>query len=170
MAAAFDRVPRHALVQALRWAGATEQIIHVILQLHNLCSYVIQHGRYQGRVNMRRGVKQGCTLAPLLWTIFSTYLAQCVGLETDYQWMLQCMTLYADDSHAHWEISAVTDLHFMRKCIHVIFKFYKAHGMLVKPHKSACISGIVGNQGKKWPQQWHVNSRGGALLNLWWPC
>ena len=72
-----------------------EQMIHIILQLHNHCTYVIQHGPHVGRVNMMRGVKQGCplgcTLAPLLWAIYSTYLAHLIGNATDYDWMLMIL-------------------------------------------------------------------------------
>ena len=124
MTTAFDRVPRGTLVDALSWAGATEQMIHIILQLHNHCTYVIQHGPHVGRVNIMRGVKQGCTLAPLLWAIYSTYLAHLIGNATDYDWMLRCMTLYADDTHVHWSVSCTRDLVFMRKCVQECSQVY----------------------------------------------
>ena len=81
-----------------------------ILQIHNHCTYVIQHGPHVGRVNMMRGVKQGCTLAPLLWAIYSTYLAHLIGNATDYDGMLRCMTLYADDTHVHWSVSCTREM------------------------------------------------------------
>ena len=164
MTTALDRVPHGTLVDALRWAGATEQMIHIILQLHNHCTYVIQHGPHVGRVNMMRGVKQGCTLAPLLWAIYSTYLAHLIGNATDYDWMLRCMTLYADDTHLHWSVSCTRDLVFMRKCIQVIFRIYQEHGMKVNPHKSTFISGVIGKVGRQWLR--NRQSRGGIGRTL----
>ena len=66
MSTAFDRVPRSALRQALVWAGASAQLVEVIDKLHDQCGYHIQHAGFRGTVNVKRGVRQGCTLAPVL--------------------------------------------------------------------------------------------------------
>ena len=63
MSTACDRVPRWALAEALKLAGADDKLVAVILDLRNGCSYHIRHGPHTGQVRMGRGVRQGCTLA-----------------------------------------------------------------------------------------------------------
>ena len=87
LSTAFDRVPRWALKRALAWAGADSNLIRVVDDLHAQCSYHIEHAGYTGSVNMRRGVRQGCTLAPLLFAIFTCYLADIIGKRTQITWM-----------------------------------------------------------------------------------
>ena len=80
MSTAFDRVPRSSLTEALLWAGASMQTVQGVLDLHEQCKYVIRHGPHASYLSMKRGVKQGCTLAPLLWVVYSVYVAHHVGL------------------------------------------------------------------------------------------
>ena len=110
---------------------------------------------------MKRGVKQGFALAPLLWAINSTYLAHLIGPLTDYDWMLRCMTLYADDTHVIWDVQHVSDLLFMRKCVQAIFHVSQMHGMKVNPHKSTFISGIIRKVGRQWLHA-HQSHRAGS--------
>ena len=78
--------------------------------LHEHCQYVIRDGPCTGRLAMRIRVKQGCTLAPLLWVIYN------------YEWMMASLTLYADDTHACWVVNTRSDLQFMRMCIQRIYE------------------------------------------------
>ena len=162
MTTTFDTVPRGALVAAMRWVNSG-------LSLHSDCSYVIQHGQYRGRVAMPQGVKQGCTLAPLLRAVYSTFLAHCIGMATDYEWMLRCMTIYADDTHVHWEIDSERDLHFMRRCIQVIFSVYTEYGMKVNPRKSIFISGVIRRVGRQWMQSRQSHRSGQHYLDFGGP-
>ena len=95
------------------WAGASFQLVEVIDKLHDQCDYHIQHAGFKGTVNMKRGVRQGCTLAPVLFAIFSCFLADIIGKRTDYTWMQQSLTLYADDTHAAWVVRSGADLPFL---------------------------------------------------------
>ena len=117
MSTAFDRVPRWALSEALQWAGADSRLIAVILDLHNGCQYHIKHGPYVGRVRMGRGVRQGCTLAPLLRCIFSTYLLHVIGERTSHEWVRHFVTVCADDAHACWVLRKARNILDMRACI-----------------------------------------------------
>ena len=136
MSTAFDRVPRNALRRALVWAGASAQLVEVIDKLHDQCDYHIQHAGFRGTVNMKRGVRQGCTLAPVLFAIFSCFLADLIGKRTDYAWMQHSLTLYADDAHASWIARSESDLHFIEHCIQAIHATFTEYGMVVNPQKS----------------------------------
>ena len=95
MSTAFDRVPRSSLTEALRWAGASAQT----MQLHEQCRYVIRHGAHVSFLSMKRGVKQGCTLAPLLCVMYSLHVAHHIGMATNYDWMLSNLMMLASGLH-----------------------------------------------------------------------
>ena len=140
MSTAFDRVPRSSLTEALLWAGASMQTVQGVLDLHEQCKYVIRHGPHTSYLSMKRGVKQGCTLAPLLWVVYSVYVAHHIGLETDYQWMLSHLTMYADDTHACWDLASSADLRFMSLCVRRIYEVYARFGMKLNPQKSVFVA------------------------------
>ena len=164
MSTAFDRVPRHALREALIWIGASKEIIDVVEKLHDQCDYHIRHAGFYGTVNMKRGVRQGCTLAPVLFAIFSCYLADKIGSLTSGKWMAERLTLYADDTHASWAIKNRDDLFFMEHCVLVIHEVFSAHGMLVNPQKSSVVLALHGKLCRQWQRnKIHKTGKGSFL-------
>ncbi|CAE7364162.1 unnamed protein product [Symbiodinium sp. CCMP2592] len=148
LSTAFDRVPRERLYQALIWAGASETLARTIIDLHEVCKYSINHRGRHSHINMRRGVRQGCTLAPLLWVVYSAYVADHLGQELSHTWVSQHLTLYADDTHASWLVNSLGDLRSALQAIPVIFSVYQRFGMQVNPQKSGIILGVKGLLGK----------------------
>ena len=141
---AFDTVPRDELGRALLWAGANITLIATVLDLHSVCRYTIQHKGRSKCIHMRRGVRQGCTLAPLLYVIFSAYLISKLQARLPAAWVQNHLTLYADDSHASFEISSTDDIIRSMHIITCIFEVYREHGMCVNPLKSGVVLGVRG--------------------------
>ena len=141
---AFDTVPRDELGRALSWAGANSTLIATILDLHSVCQYTIQHKGRSKCIHMRRGVRQGCTLAPLLYVIFSAYLISKLQARLPADWVRNHLTLYADDSHASFEISSTDDIIRSMHIIKCLFDVYREHGMCVNPLKSGVVLGVRG--------------------------
>ena len=164
MSTAFDRVPRLALRKALVWIGASREMVDVIEKLHDQCDYHIRHSGFSGTVGMRRGVRQGCTLAPVLFAIFSCYLADQIGIKTNYRWMQEHLTLYADDTHASWAIRSADDLHFLENCVLAIHDVFQFHGMMVNPPKSSIIMAMHGKLCRQWQRsKVHKTAKGSFL-------
>ena len=139
------------------------------MQLHDGCQYVLSHGPHTETLAMKRAVKQGCTLAPLLWVIFSVYIRHHIGLATDYAWMMQCLTLYADDTHACWQVRCKADLCFMADCVRKIYHVYETFGMKLNPQKSSFISGLGGTACAQWVKRHRRGGSGGPFLNFGTP-
>ena len=164
MSTAFDRVPRHALRKALVRIGASREIVDVVETLHDQCDYHIRHAGFYGTVNMKRGVRQGCTLAPVLFAIFSCYLAEQIGVKTNYNWMKQHLALYADDTHASSMIKTKEDLLFLEHCVLVIHGIFREHGMLVNPQKSSIVLASYGKLCRQWRRnKVHKTGKGNFL-------
>ena len=101
-------------------------------------------------VEMQTGVRQGYTLAPLLWALFSVYLIHCIEEKLQSVWPRQALTLYADDTHCAWELNSLADLKFWQRSSLAIFEVYREHGMVVNESKSAFIIRLGGTHGAKW--------------------
>ncbi|CAH2102564.1 unnamed protein product [Euphydryas editha] len=70
---AFDRVPREALWIVLKKAGCPEKLLNLIRQFHeNMMARVRHESDFSDQFPVTSGVKQGCVLAP---TLFSLYFA-----------------------------------------------------------------------------------------------
>lgn len=70
---AFDRVPREALWIVLKKAGCPEKLLNIIRQFHeNMMVRVRHENNFSDHFPVTSGVKQGCVLAP---TLFSIYFA-----------------------------------------------------------------------------------------------
>ena len=147
LSTAFDMVPRDKLLQALIWAGSSDILANAVLDLHQVCRYSIQHRGRVRHICMRRGVRQGCTLAPLLWAVYSAYITHHIAEELTMSWVSDHLTLYADDTHASWTVESLESLKLALKSIPVIFRIYRAFGMQVNPLKSGIIIGIRGVAG-----------------------
>ena len=63
---AFDELPRAVLLRTLEYAGTPPELCAAIISVHEACQYTVHHG---GKEGMAKGVRQGCTLAPLLFPV-----------------------------------------------------------------------------------------------------
>ena len=55
---AFDCLTRQALASALASAHVPPDLSQAIIDIHNQCRYKVAHHRYEGRFDMRVGVRQ----------------------------------------------------------------------------------------------------------------
>ena len=68
---AFDTIDRQVMLQELRAAGVDANDIAVIMALHSHIGYHPCKTDAEARITSRRGVRQGCTLAPTLWVLIT---------------------------------------------------------------------------------------------------
>ena len=139
---AFDLVPRDKLSAALTWSGAGFEISNTIMAWHDQCRYHVKHGGKETLISMQKGVRQGCPLAPYLFSIFSSFLLQQLADIIGMDRVLACVTLFADDTHAKWAFQDPSSFITLLGDVQLIFSLFKANGMAANFSKSEfiCVS------------------------------
>ena len=166
---AFDEVPRPALDASLAHAGVPADLRELIMQLHTQCHYAVTHKGQQGHFPMRKGVRQGCALSPLLFTVYTCHLYDVLASRTSASWAAQAITMFADDTHISWDIDSTADLRFLVKCIQITFQTFEEFGMRLNPDKSKFILKIRGGAARKWIKAHTQRTATGPVLNLGTP-
>ena len=59
---------------------------------------------------MSRGLRQGCPIAPLIYTAWVIRLCRKLSSDIHPSWPAKHMSIYADDKHCHWEIASPRSL------------------------------------------------------------
>lgn len=103
---AFDKMHRPALFQRMSQVGISSTIISIVLEWRRDTEYHIIHRDLESQVPTTTGLRQGCTLAPGLWAIYTVLIM--LDLQTHYSLEELCdwLTVYADDFHAGRVISS----------------------------------------------------------------
>ena len=107
---AFDRLERNQVLSALQDAQTPPELIGVIMNWMEKVNYHISHKGEGDSVGATRGVRQGCRISPILWTIYTGYFLKTLAKSTSTAWVLQCCALYADDIHNTCTARSAVDL------------------------------------------------------------
>jgi len=98
---AYDTIPREALWQHLRRISMPTSLLSIIQDMYAADEYVLKDGAKTARVHPMRGVKQGCPLSPLLFSLYINdvdLIAEDVrGAVTGTENVRVTHMLYADD-------------------------------------------------------------------------
>ena len=114
---AFDMLPRSKLHEALVHAGLDPSITWTIMNIHESARMQFKHGEHQVSIGTTNGVRQGCGLAPSLWTLFTCLILEKLALRIP----LQCITAYADDLLIQWIITSQEQLHMQSEAPLVMY-------------------------------------------------
>ncbi|CAE7244164.1 unnamed protein product [Symbiodinium microadriaticum] len=156
-------MPRRALLSALQWARVPSNLISIIIDIHCVCRYRVVHEGFESFIDMKNGVRQGCTLAPILWSLYSVFLLRQEEEAIESSWPREQMTLYADDTRCAWRLQSERDLNFMIKRALAVFDVYRKYGMQINPDKSTLIIKLGGTHGARWLKQ-HVHVHNGKRM------
>ena len=166
---AFDQLPRWGLVASLRHAQVPEPLINLVVVVHENCIYRVKHGAYSGDFPLQVGVRQGCTLAPLLFSIFTCWLSDQLDAKLGFAWSHRHHTAFADDNLAQWIIRSAADLGHMCTHIRALFQVLQKAGMSINVLKSGLLLRLQGTVAKTWIRQHSRITREGVLVNVGTP-
>ena len=92
---AFDTVNRNGLWKVLKQIGCTEKFIRVIREFHEgMKGQVLDCGEMSDLFCVSNGTKQGCVLAPLLFSIYFANRNDAVSGIPKLQHWGSCAVLY----------------------------------------------------------------------------
>ena len=100
-------MPRHLLLKSMRDFGLPESLIGVTMAWHSHAIYTVGQDDLRRDFQATRGVRQGCSVAPLLWLMFVHGIVQDLYAKLGESAVNQALTLFADDHH--WQ-RTFTDL------------------------------------------------------------
>ena len=163
---AFDLLPRQVMHDALRIMGVPEDLCILILHLHETSKYHVEHAGRGASFSMKRGVRQGCTLAPTLFAAFMVYFSHLLASRTSSAWVEKFPTMFADDTHSDWLIDSVDSMHEMAKFVRETYTLFQELGMKVNPTKSVLVIRVKGRAAKSWIKQRVLKKKKQVLINL----
>ena len=141
-------VSRRDLLDTLRAAGADSALIDLVAALHAESTYSFRAQGQEGQVVSTAGIKQGCKLAPTLFSMLTgTIFRELIAL-VGVQAVVDYLTGYADDLTVHREIHSMEDLGRAHALIEQLLALVRKHGFAVNPSKCTMVK-LEGTQAQR---------------------
>ncbi|CAE7695511.1 Crnkl1 [Symbiodinium sp. CCMP2592] len=145
LTSAYDLVQWPLLRLALIDAAIPEPLIQLIMLVHHSAKLALQHCGLKQTVSLKRGLRQGCSLSPTLWAIFSGWLLKRMH-DPQLLNVHETNTSYADDQHYRWTIREGKDLEVAYAGMKHVLACLLNAGMLISQDKTVVILELQGAQ------------------------
>ena len=148
---AYDTVPRSQLWKHLQRNAMPDPLLRVIKEMYEKDRYILIDGEKRAQVHPSNGVKQGCPLSPLLFSLYINDVCREVGQDVAGAVTgdkVNCVSsmLYADD------LALMTNSpEEMQTMLHKLRAYADRKGLIVNTAKSEVV---------------HFNSRSGSSLPI----
>ncbi|OLP80230.1 LINE-1 retrotransposable element ORF2 protein [Symbiodinium microadriaticum] len=144
LAQAFDRMPRSKLYQGLCRLALPQDLIHILMAWHSSIHYNIHHHQNTSSFRASQGIRQGCSVAPLLWLVFTHEVCCALADKVGRNTLLRILTMFADDFLLADSFTSLAELEHLLNIVAVLFKTLEAFGMQVSAQKSKAILALRG--------------------------
>ena len=141
---AFDALPHTEVHSALLESGVPDNLAAVIVQLHVQSKCWVRHGGEVRGIQMGRGLRQGCPVAPVIYAAWSCRLCRKIDERLGEGWCVKHGTLFADDIFANWVLHSVADLKKAISELRLVITVLLALGMSVSFQKSVAVLKVCG--------------------------
>ena len=153
MTTAFDTVPRVLIRDSLLEAGVCDSDVAIIMAWMSGATYHLSHAHVDLHILTTRGVRQGCTLSPLIWACYTCYVTTRLAHIID----LSDLQIYADDFL--WSRLFSTRPQFFETLNQIpgLIKQLRHLGLTINVSKTAVLIRMARHEGKSLLKQ-HVCS------------
>ena len=166
---AFDNLTRDVLQRSLVHARVDGSLQRILLEIHCQCTYQLKHQTHTGSFAMQKGVRRGCSVSPMLYSLFTVWLMAELKDRVTPEWVERMMTCFADDTHLAWKVEGTADLAFVCKTVRAVFALLDECGMVANADKSSVVMGIRGTSARKWIKSHQVVRNGQKFVNFGLP-
>ena len=153
MEKAFDTVRRDLVLHALDQINLSSDVLHMIQTWLVPHKYHIPFKSLIGIIDASRGIKQGSTDAPILWTLCMFLIMKELLQRYSHEWLHDHLIVYADDVHIRWTLHSIADgLDALGDLAHILHTF-RSFGFNINPTKSVVLFRAVGKGVSKFTRQ-----------------
>ena len=127
-------------MRTLTKLDADDGVKNTAMQLRTRCKYLLVKDGRSTAVDTTRGVRQGCRLAPALWSVVTgEELSQIV-----HDTFTGPITIYADDHLGAWTFHTIDDIIAIEQDVLQLFRVLSEVGLSISPSKSKFIVRVKG--------------------------
>ena len=137
---AFDTVSRQAIIDNLAQLGAPEDVVKLVHALHHRSK-----NRLQTQGESTASIKQGCKLAPTLFSFLTGRLFSSLAGSFGIDAVIRFLTGYADDLTLHPTIRSVTGLKAIHGLIAGLLEEVRRHSLVANQSKCVILE-LVGRE------------------------
>ena len=153
---AFDMVSRKQLANTLAALPGPAEAKAAALRLHTECTYHLRVAGQGAAVHTTRGVRQGCRLAPALWSAVTGDLLRRMTEDP----RRGPYTVFADDHLGSWVFHTLEDMRRMDSEVTALLTVLTEAGMDISPSKSKLILKVKGAAALKYARSRQVKKNG----------
>ena len=157
---AYDQVPWRDLQRALEDAQVPQHLIELVIMIHQQTKLLVQHCGLSELVPLRRGLRQGCGLAPVLWAIYSGWLLKALDRDIVLN-IRDSNTTYADDFLFSWLIRTGRDLENVYQAMKHVLSVLYSRGLELSMSKTVAILKLHGPQAESCLRRYQVDNPDG---------
>ena len=166
LAKAFDSVPHAELYNSMLEVGVPENLAIMLVTLHCRTVCVIDHGKQRKHVRMRRGLRQGCPIAPILYACWTVRLCRVLDARLGHGWSSRHLSIFADDTHGCWVIRKPQDLLQGIQQLKTLIETLQAMGLIINYTKSHVVIQLRGHQVAKLSKSIFKQQHGTKCLRI----
>ncbi|CAE7306460.1 hypothetical protein AK812_SmicGene42218 [Symbiodinium microadriaticum] len=137
-------MPRSKLYAGMCRLDLPQDLIHTLMAWHAEIRYTIRHADDQRTFRASQGIRQGCSVAPLLWLIFSHEVSCALEAKVGRDMIIRTLTIFADDYHMADAFTSLAAFEHLLDVVAVLFHVLTAFGMEVSAGKSKAILALRG--------------------------
>ena len=166
MSKAFDMVDRRRLREALELAAADPFLIDLVGKLHVEALYEMTANDQAFSVATKRGIKQGCKLAPSLFAFATFLLFRKLREHCGIEALKQILTMYADDTLLQVHFDDQPQLQEALRLCDLLLDQLTELGFKVNPEKSALLLQMHGGSAQQTRNKLVVTKKGANCVQL----
>ena len=166
---AFDTVSRRDILKALPQVSQDPELASLVHALHHRSAYKLTAQGDTTMVETTTGIKQGCKLAPSLFSLLTGKLFRELVRTFGSEQVSAFLTGYADDLTVHRTIKSVADLEACHELIRALLDSLQAHKLYRNSSKCYILAKFAGKQAaavQKLYTAWTKDERG-QKVKLW---